>query len=78
MSFPARKIPIDAQQSLRLVISQHAGDGVKLRPVPVQFFAGTEVADAREVARHIRLFGKGGHAALSQQCIDPLQPLRAT
>lgn len=30
---------------------------------------------ASDTEFRIRLFGKGGHAALPQQCIDPLQPL---
>lgn len=30
---------------------------------------------ASDTEFRVRLFGKGGHAALPQQCIDPLQPL---
>ncbi|GAB5343196.1 M20 aminoacylase family protein [Pseudomonas fluorescens] len=40
-----------------------------------QFAAHTGAMMASDTEFRIRLFGKGGHAALPHQCIDPMQPL---
>nr|BFE98233.1 hypothetical protein GCM10020185_87690 [Pseudomonas brassicacearum subsp. brassicacearum] len=40
-----------------------------------QFAVRSGAMMASDTEFRIRLFGKGGHAALPHQCIDPLQPL---